>query len=346
MMHKLLHWLMALSILPGWVPWIDPHVYAQSPSVAQSSAVSKAEVTHEAKLDFDVASVRQNKVDGDSHSNLSLDNGNLYSVIKAGDVLAPKGGYFSATNQPIWRYIVFAYKLSGTQELALRFKFFSALSSNVPSWVTGGFNAGAERFDIEARASGDPTKDQMRLMMQSLLANRFKLVVHMETRQAPVFALLLMKPGKVGPNLKPHQVDESCLGAPPSDDLPSAPPAVPTSAVGELPIVCGVIAHVPSTSAGPVHFGGRDVTLSLLASSLPTMTGMAVVPRPVIDQTGLSGTYDFTLGGWAFQAASEAGEGGPTFAEALRDQLGLKLERQTGPVEVLVIDHIEHPSEN
>ena len=62
--------------------------------------------------------------------------------------------------------------------------------------------------------------------------------------------------------------------------------------------------------------------------------------------TGRWSSYDFTLGGWAFQAALEAGEGGPTFAEVLRDQLGLKLERQTGPVEVLVIDHIEHPSKN
>ncbi len=76
------------------------------------------------------------------------------------------------------------------------------------------------------------------------------------------------------------------------------------------------------------------------------MTGMAIVPRPVIDQTGLSGAYDFKLGGWSFQAASEAGEGGCTFAEVLRDQLGLKLVRQTGPVDVLIIDHIDHPSEN
>lgn len=345
-MNKLFHWSMALLFLLGCAPRIYPNIYAQSQSVAQSAAVPRSEGIYPAKLEFDVASVRQNKVDSDSHSNLSLDNGNLYSIVKASDVFTPKGGYFSATNQPIWRYIVFAYKLSGTQELALRFKFFNGLSSNVPSWVTGGFDVGAERFDIEARASGNPTKDQTRIMMRSLLADRFKLVIHMETRQAPVFALVLAEPGKTGPSLKPHRLDDSCSNASTTDPPPSASPTAPTSALGELPIVCGVIAHVPATTPGSMHFGGRNVTLSLLASSLPTMTGMAILPRPVIDETGLSGTFDFTLGGWAFQAASEAGEGGPTFAQVLKDQLGLKLERQTGPVDVLVIDHIEHPSEN
>jgi uncharacterized protein (TIGR03435 family) len=102
-----------------------------------------------------------------------------------------------------------------------------------------------------------------------------------------------------------------------------------------------------------VRFGGRDVTLDLLASSLPTQTGMATVSRPVVNETGLTGTFDFSLewmpemsGPQADGAAAQPEESGPTFGEALREQLGLKLKPEKGSVEILVIDHVEHPSEN
>jgi uncharacterized protein (TIGR03435 family) len=186
----------------------------------------------------------------------------------------------------------------------------------------------------------------MRLMMQSLLADRFKLMVHRETRQAPVFALVLRKPGQAGPEMVAHPPSDTCAVAPAAeadDSTPNVPP--PRSAMGELPRVCGVIAHLPTSAPGHIRFGGRGVTLSLLASSLPTMTGMAVIPRPVIDETGLNGTFDFTLD-WVpeFNAPSDAS--GPNFREALREQLGLKLEPQKGPVDILVIDRVEHPSAN
>src|SRR5277367_351994 len=71
-----------------------------------------------AKLEFDVASVRQNKSGETASSTFSLDNGNVYSTVNKGDVFTPRGSYFAATNQPLWRYIAFAYNLSGTQELA------------------------------------------------------------------------------------------------------------------------------------------------------------------------------------------------------------------------------------
>jgi uncharacterized protein (TIGR03435 family) len=138
-----------------------------------------------AKLEFDVASVRQNKSDDRPSSTFSLDNGNVYSTVNKGDVFTPRGSYFAATNQPLWHYIAFAYNLSGTQELALRFNYFAGLSSKAPAWVTGGFDASADRFDITARSDERPTKDQMRLMMQALLADRFNLMVHRETRQGP-----------------------------------------------------------------------------------------------------------------------------------------------------------------
>jgi uncharacterized protein (TIGR03435 family) len=298
-------------------------------------------------MEFDVASVRQNKSNAMSTSNMSLDSGNIYSTVKTGDAFAPRGSYFSATNQSLWRYISFAYKLTGTQDLALRFNFFSGVpASKVPGWVSGSFEAVAEGFDIEARAEGNPTKDQMRLMMQSLLADRFKLAVHRETSQAPVFALVLVKPGKTGPGLRPHPVEDSCPSATLAASTPGpTPTAPPQPAAARLPIACGVIAHIPPSSPGLYAIGGRDVSLDLLASSLPTQTGMATLPRPVIDQTGLSGSFDFTLE-WVneFNAAPDAS--GDTFQQALKNQLGLKLEPQKAPIEFLVIDHIEHPSAN
>ena len=287
------------------------------------------------RLEFEVASVRQNKSDDTATSGFSLDSGNVYSTVSREDVFIPSGGYFSATNQPLWRYIVFAYKLTGTQELALRFNFFAGLTSSVPGWVN------LERYDIRGRVEGNPTKDQVRLMMQALLAERFKLVVHRETRQVPVLALELVKPGVMGPRLRTHVADESCMGGP--AEAGSAPSAS-TTADG-FPIVCGVIAHLPPSSPGRTSFGGRDVPLGLLANSLPTQTGMATLPHPVIDETGLSGTFDFRLE-WLLDSNTLPDASGPTFVQALKEQLGLKLQSKNGPVELMVLDHVEHPSAN
>jgi uncharacterized protein (TIGR03435 family) len=299
-----------------------------------------------AKLEFDVASVRQNKSDDRPTSTFSLDNGNVYSTVNKGDVFTPRGSYFAATNQPLWHYIAFAYNLSGTQELALRFNYFAGLSSKAPTWVTGGFDIPADRFDIKAQSDGRPTKDQMRLMMQALLAERFNLTVHRETRRAPVFVLALTKTGQTGPELVPHPSSDSCAGEPSVETGGTATNVTQSqSSLGELPRVCGVIAHLPTSATGHIRYGGRGVMLSLLASSLPTMTGLAVIPRPVIDGTGQNGAYDFTLD-WVPEFNAPPDASGPNFREALKEQLGLKLEPQQGSVEILVIDRVEHPSAN
>jgi uncharacterized protein (TIGR03435 family) len=312
-------------------------VVAACDGLAQAPGTPQSMTPAGGKLEFEVASVRQNKSDDKATSGFSLDSGNIYSTVSRGDVFIPSGGYFSATNQPLWRYIVFAYKLTGTQELALRFNFFAGLASNVPGWVN------TERFDIRGRVEGNPTKDQVRMMMQALLAERFKLVVHKETRQVPVLALVLVKPGVTGPRLQPHPADESCPGTASEETAASAPP--PSTTAGGFPVVCGVIAHLPATSPGRTSFGGRDVPLSLLASSLPTQTGMATLPHPVIDETGLGGTFDFRLE-WLLDSDPPADASGPTFVQALKEQLGLKLESQKRPVELIILDHLEHPSAN
>ena len=90
------------------------------------------------------------------------------------------GDFFSATNQPLIAYLRFAFKLSQGELLDL------------PTWVYD------EHFDIAARAVGSPTKDEMRLMMRSLLAERFKLKVHRERGTAPAFNLVLVKAGQLG----------------------------------------------------------------------------------------------------------------------------------------------------
>ncbi len=130
-------------------------------------------------MTFDVASVKQNKCGLPPECLLDA-NINLLP----GDVFSPTGGLFTETNWYLMPLIVFAYKLDANH--------YQLLTAQLPKW------ANTERFDIQARASGNPTKDEFRLMMQSLLADRFKLVVHHETRQLPVFALVLDKPESWG----------------------------------------------------------------------------------------------------------------------------------------------------
>ncbi len=292
---------------------------------------------------FEVASVKQNKTDGPRHSNVPLDTGNVYDAIDPSDSRTAAGGYFVATNQPLWQYIVFAYKLSGTQELALRFSYFSGLKSKAPAWVTGGFETSADRFSIEARAAENTTIDEMRLMMQGLLADRFQLVVRHETRDVPAFGLVLVRAGATGPDLRLHPATDACPGVNGKPDVTASPRVASTA--GDLPPVCGVIAHVLSLNNPRSSFGGRGIPLSLLATSLPTMTGMANVSRPVVDQTGLAGLYDFTLH-WIVSPDPESGDTAAYFHEALKSQLGLELKSTHAPIDILVIDHVERPSEN
>jgi uncharacterized protein (TIGR03435 family) len=310
------------------------------------------------KQQFEVASVRESKSGGQSNSNFTLDgNGNAYWVMDQDVKTAPEGSLFRATNQPLMRYIIFAYKLNGTEELALRLKFWAGLGLDVPAWVAD------NRYDIEARAPGAATKDQMRLMMQSLLAERFKLAVHKETRQAPVFAMALEKPGTLGPQLRAHPASDTCAttvfpdatGAGADAEKDGAQKSAAGTGKGQtLPIPCGIIARLPASAPGRHRIGGRNITLAMLAESLPAQTGLATFPKPVIDRTGSGGTFDFSLE-WTQAVGStdmavgpnaQAEEPGPSIAQAMKQQLGLKLESTKGPVKLLVIDHAERPTAN
>src|ERR1700691_1847040 len=191
------------------------------------------------KLEFEVASVKPNKSDAPPHANNPLGPGNVYS---------PYRGYFQAINFPLYTYILFAYKIMGNQEQFLR--------TQIPAWVM------SDRFDIEARAEGNPDKDQMRLMMRSLLADRFKLGIHYETREVPVFALALPKAGKTGPTLQPHPEDYPCS---------TVPQASQSQVDGQFPVLCGGLFPLPPGAPGRQHIGARRVTMEFIANSLSAM---------------------------------------------------------------------------
>lgn len=264
---------------------------------------------------FEVASVKLNKSGDQPNSNFPLGPGEVY---------VRNGGLFSATGIPLVTYISFAYKLNGNQ----------SLSSQLPDWAM------SERYDIQARAQGDPGKDGMRLMMRDLLADRFKLATHYETREAPVLACVLVKSGKLGPQLRPHTDAEPC------------PTEAPSSSASwndhGKPAFCNGIYPMPPSTAGHLRFSGRNVTIQFIADTFNAGTGTG---RPMIDQTGLTGTFDFDLefvmpnrNSQSTDAGSDPA--GPTFEEALREQFGIKLQSQKGPVKVFVVDHVERPSAN
>jgi bla regulator protein blaR1 len=289
----------------------------------QSPAIPQWQIAAGGTMAFEVASVKQDTAEP-SPSNVSTN-----VPPGDGDYYTPNGGLFTATNMPLFNYIMFAYKVSDSQAGILR--------AQVPKWVL------SARFDIQARALGNPTKDQMRLLMQTLLADRFKLATHRETRRLPVFDLVQSRPGKTGPQLQTHSANTSCSSVPDS-------PAAAGTVAGGFPLTCGGIQPMQATVSGRVRIGGRNVSMGLIASTFPAVM---LDSRPVLDRTGLSGTFDFALewtpepnGPLTPSTSFQADESGPEFLEALKDQLGLKLEATTGPVDALFIDHVEEPSPN
>jgi uncharacterized protein (TIGR03435 family) len=200
-----------------------------------------------------------------------------------------------------------------------------------------------DRFDIQARAIGNPSKDQMRLMLQSLFADRFKIKIHYEQRQMPVFALVLAKPGRTGPQLLMHSSETPCS----SGMSPQAPAVTRTAApeVGEeFPVACGGVIPLAAKISGDARAAARNVPIGVIAGAV---SYMGDVDRPVIANTGLRGNFDFNLEWNPDPTRTDSGINlGPSLQDALREQLGLKLEPQTGPVEYLVLDHIEPLSPN
>ena len=257
---------------------------------------------------FEVAAVRQNN------------SGQTFST---SDNELP-GGRYTATNMPLRLLIRQAYGISENQLV------------EAPGWTR------TERFDIDAKLEREPPivpdgeLGEREFALQSLLTKHFKLSVHRETRVVPLYALVMTRPDqKPGPMLKSSAADCSL----------EAMPAQNAAARAGKPLACGTLVRT-----GRIQFGGRRMSeLAKTLSSLP------YIGRVVVDQTGLTGNWQFELtytpdvdqlppqpGG----APPAFDPNGPSLFAAFQEQLGLKLEAQTGPVEVLVIDRVEHLTPN
>src|SRR5260370_19135171 len=224
------------------------------------------------KMAFDTVSIRQNTTTPARGWNSNFPLG-------PGDVYFPNGGVFRAANLTLARYIVFAYKITPSME--------QLVLSQLPKWAT------TDRYDIQAKAEANPTKHQMRLMMQALLADKFTLVVHYETRQVPVLVLVMDQPGKLGPLLQQHPDDAPC---PPTPMVPNPAPTAspePEKVDTRFPITCGGILDMVPSAPGRVRAGARNVSMELIASSL--MGGPNVPNRPILEKTGLNRQVDAAL---------------------------------------------------
>ena len=271
------------------------------------------------KMSFDVASVKPN---------VSSDRSSDNNVPIFGERYPENGGLYSAKNTALSLYIAFAYKLSRTQ--------FQPLNSAMPKW------AASERFDIEARAPAGTTKDQMRLMMQSLLADRFHLTAHFATPDTPVYALELVKPGVTGPKLRPHTEDPPC-GDPSAATFSNG--SMLTTPLG-FPMRCG--SPIGFVNLSGASYSGRDVSMATIAESFITAPNNPIVDRPVLDRTGLTGNYDFVVNYWpqSNSTTPPPDDAPPILFDAVKHDLGLKLDATTAPFNQLIIDHIEEPTPN
>jgi len=235
------------------------------------------------------------------------------------------GARMSAQNVPL-RFLI---------QVAYRVREFQVING-APWTIT-------ERYDITAKGEDGAPKSQIELMLQALLADRFKLAFHRETRELPVFFLMAAKGG-----IKLVEPKEgSCI----TPD-PTAPPPAP--APGQPPAkFCG------NMRISPQDFNGTKISMGQLTLFLSDVLG-----RTVIDKTDFKGTFDAHLefvrdqalasgilgngapGGPGGAAAAPADSSGPSIFTAVQEQLGLKLESGKGPVEVFVIDSAEKPGEN
>ena len=249
-------------------------------------------------------------------------------------------GQFRATNITLRLLIRNAYRLQDFQ------------ISGGPSWMA------SDHYDLIAKMPdgfqpppGPPPPGSgpgpLELMLRGLLAERFKLTVHNETKDSSIYALIVARSdGKLGPALKKSEIDcaAQLAAARGRGRGPMPPPPGPPQPGESIP--CGI-----RIGPGALTMGGTP--LSQFANSLGMFAG-----RIVLDRTGLAGNYDINLTWTPDQMPRPAGDGppplingvavdpnGPSLFTAVQEQLGLKLDSQRGPVETLVVDRAEKPVE-
>ncbi len=263
------------------------------------------------RVEFEVVSVRLNEHWKYTDPGYSLD---------ADEAYRPDPGLFVA-DAPVAVLIAFAYKLD----------LQNSLIANLPKWARD------QSFAIRARVPGTPTKDQVRLMMQTFLADRLKLSLHFEEQEKPAFALTLMAPGKLGPWLHMHG-EEDCKV---SGTVPKADGKV--EGLSWLP--CGVYLALDRADGG-IFAAARNTTMRGLCAFLSNVGGFG---RPVVDATGMTGAIDFGMEYTKPKTdtpADGASLPGETLVGALHDQLRLKLVPVRAVLDIPVVDHLEMPTQD
>src|SRR5688572_7064844 len=237
---------------------------------------------------FDVASIRLNTSDA------------------AGGGGGPRpGGRYIYTNMPVRSLIAIAYGLPNDRLIG------------APAWLA------TTRYDINATGKENPVRAETEQMFRALLRDRFRLAVHPEKRELPVYSLVVARPdGRLGPGLRRSAID--C-------NDPEARKKAAAAAVPGARMTCGIM-----FGSGQITAGGTEV--SVLLGTLTSASG-----RAVLDRTGLTGGYDIDLK-WTVSPQPDADA--VSIFTAVQEQLGLKLENATAQLDVLVIDRIERPTEN
>ena len=251
-------------------------------AIAQSAAIQP----HTAPLpEFAVAAIKLNKtastVDGIASSYMSTPSG------------------LNVTNMTLQALIRQAYGIEDNQ------------IAGAPPWLT------SDRYDIEAKVDASDTsalktlnREQRNQMVQPLIEDRFKLKFHYETRELPIYTLIVTKTGSKMKEIQPTISPEG-------------------------------VKHPGTAGWGDDEIKSSGIAIDQLAHILTQQ-----LKRTVVNKTGLTGNYDFTLKWTPEDSHSRTDTSGPSIFTAIQEQLGLKLEAGKGPIQVLVIDHIERPSEN
>jgi uncharacterized protein (TIGR03435 family) len=261
---------------------------------------------------FEVATLKQNK-----------------SGERGGGIRRLPGGRVTVTNMAARQLVTFAYQLGQWQLIG------------GPGWLAD------DKFDITAKIEGNPEwegpgsekPDPILIAMRGLLVDRFQLKLHTERRELDAYALVVARPGALGPALKTSTTDCKAL----TEQLRQGkqPPGGPQMVDGIMP--CSIMGRI-----GQISFDGFP--MSQVATMLVGQAG-----RPVVDRTNLSGNWRFLM-----KFAQERPQGAPvppgepiaadpdapSFFTALQEQLGLKLESTKAPFDVTVIDAVEHPMDD
>ena len=250
-------------------------------------------------------------------------------AVPQGQAAVRPGGRFLAPANTVRNLVRLAYNVQDVQ------------ITGGPSWTA------SDRFDVEATTRPDVTADEARAMLRALLEERFKLAAHRETRDLSVTTLEPARTDKrLGAQLRPSGPECATPSLPPNLRVPLPPP--PPPGTGGSLILSNQTPTRCLALATPWHISLRETTMPHFTIRLTALLG-----RLVVDRTGLAGLYDLDL-----TFAPDPGTpppmvngaplviDAPALPTALRDQLGLKLETARAPVEVVVIDSVEPPTEN